>query len=192
MKIDYLVTIDNIKQIVTVPGLINVDFADVRNVMKDKGTALMGIGIASGPNRAVEAARKAIRSPLLEIDINGATDAIVFITSDVDIAMQEVLDVMEEIRNASTQEINIICGTGFNIELQGELIVTVIATGFDTPKDEEKKAPFLATSTGKVVTPADPSRKDATLAGNPQAKEEKVLRDKENPTLPSWLSNRFK
>ena len=129
--------VQGIAEIVAIPGLINVDFADVRNVMKNKGTALMGIGIASGPNRAIEAARKAIRSPLLEIDINGATDAIVFITSDVDIAMHEVVEVMTEIQNASTSEIDIVCGTGFNIDLQGELIVTVIATGFDTGATSE-------------------------------------------------------
>ena len=129
--------VQGIAEIVTAPGLINVDFADVRNVMKEKGTALMGIGIAQGPNRAVEAARRAIRSPLLEIDINGATDAIVFITGDVDIAMQEVVDVMNEIRNASTSEIDLVCGAGFNMDLQGELIVTVIATGFDAPNNDD-------------------------------------------------------
>ena len=107
--------------------------------MKDKGTALMGIGIAQGPNRAIEATRLAISSPLLEIDINGATNAIVFITSDVDITMQEVKDVMDEIGSASTSDIDIVCGTGFNIDLRGELIVTVIATGFDTPQEPEKE-----------------------------------------------------
>ena len=123
--------VQGIAEIINVPGLINADFADVRNVMKNKGTALMGIGVASGPNRAIEAARKSIRSPLLEIDINGATDAIVFITSDIDITMQEVYDVINEIRNASSSDIDIIFGAGFNVDLQGELIVTVIATGFD-------------------------------------------------------------
>ena len=73
----------------------------------------------------------------MEIDINGATDAIVFITSDVDISMHEVVEVMTEIQNASTSEIDIVCGTGFNIDLQGELIVTVIATGFDTGATSE-------------------------------------------------------
>ncbi|HPV55258.1 MAG TPA: cell division protein FtsZ, partial [Bacilli bacterium] len=86
--------VQGIAEIVAIPGLINVDFADIKTVMKNKGTALMGIGIADGPNRAVEAARKAIRSPLLEIDINGATDAIVFITSDINVTMQEVSQVM--------------------------------------------------------------------------------------------------
>lgn len=109
--------VQGISEIITLPGLINVDFADVKNVLQGKGSALMGIGIASGPNRAIEAARLAISSPLLEVDINGATDAIVEITSDVDITMKEVEDVISEIRNASSTDIDIICGTGFNLEL---------------------------------------------------------------------------
>ena len=179
-----------IAEIVTAPGLINVDFADVRNVMKEKGTALMGIGIAQGPNRAVEAARRAIRSPLLEIDINGATDAIVFITGDVDIAMQEVVDVMNEIRNASTSEIDLVCGAGFNMDLQGELIVTVIATGFDAPNnDDAPKSVFE----GRTPVKTGSGIEDIAVGrGTTQKEELKVERDKANPTIPSWLSNRFK
>ena len=86
--------VQGISDIINLPGLINVDFADVRTVLKNKGTALMGIGIASGPNRAVEAAREAIQSPLLEVDINGATDAIVQITSDKDITMREIEEIL--------------------------------------------------------------------------------------------------
>ena len=160
--------VQGIAEIVTVPGLINVDFADVRAVMKNKGTALMGIGIAQGPNRAIEATRKAICSPLLEIDINGATNAIVFITSDVDITMQEVKDVMDEIGSASTSDIDIVCGTGFNIDLRGELIVTVIATGFDTPQEPEKEE----------------ENEDPTT---------RVKRDKDNNgNIPSWFMNKIK
>ena len=182
--------VQGIAEIVTAPGLINVDFADVRNVMKGKGTALMGIGIAQGPNRAVEAARRAIRSPLLEIDINGATDAIVFITGDVDIAMQEVVDVMNEIRNASTSEIDLVCGAGFNMDLQGELIVTVIATGFDTPNnDDTPKSVFE----GRTPVKTGSGIEDIAVGrGTTQKEELKVERDKANPTIPSWLSNRFK
>lgn len=131
--------VQGISEIITLPGLINVDFADVKAVLQGKGTALMGIGIASGPNRAVEAAREAISSPLLEVDINGATDAIVQITSDADITMKEVEDVISEIRNASSTEIDIIHGTGFNLELNGEVVVTVIATGFDSTNRAEEK-----------------------------------------------------
>lgn len=138
--------VQGISGIITLPGLINVDFADVKNVLQGKGSALMGIGIASGPNRAIEAARLAISSPLLEVDINGATDAIVEITSDVDITMKEVEDVISEIRNASSTDIDIICGTGFNLELNGEVVVTVIATGFDSTNrmsddDEQSQQP---------------------------------------------------
>lgn len=189
--------VQGIAEIIAIPGLINVDFADVRNVMKNKGTALMGIGIASGPNRAVEAARKAIRSPLLEIDINGATDAIVFITSDVDIAMHEVVEVVTEIQNASSSEIDIVYGTGFNIDLQGELIVTVIATGFDAnmntdeilnagfpsykPINNEGKARLVPEPTEPVIHTAS----DSTI-------EEKRERQKGDTSIPSWLKNRFK
>lgn len=192
--------VQGIAEIIAIPGLINVDFADVRNVMKNKGTALMGIGIASGPNRAIEAARKAIRSPLLEIDINGATDAIVFITSDVDISMHEVVEVMTEIQNASTSEIDLVCGTGFNIDLQGELIVTVIATGFDQTSDEIKSLETEFTSGFPNYVPSEPKTNvkpdvedrpilvgEATTA--PEVKKE---RQKGDATIPAWLKNRFK
>jgi cell division protein FtsZ len=178
--------VQGIAEIVTIPGLINVDFADVRNVMKNKGTALMGIGIASGPNRAIEAARKAIRSPLLEIDINGATDAIVFITSDIDITMQEIYDVTGEIRNASSPEIDIVMGTGFNVDLQGELIVTVIATGFDSKDDQADEFPQVKP---KVV------QEEIISVGGGTSQEvipENKKERKPGEALPFWLKNRFK
>lgn len=173
--------VQGIAEIVTIPGLINVDFADVRNVMKNKGTALMGIGIASGPSRAIEAARKAIRSPLLEIDISGATDAIVFITSDIDITMQEIYDVTGEIRNASNPDIDIVMGTGFNVDLQGELIVTVIATGFDTKDEITEEFPPLKP---KVNEP------DVISIGGGSSQDKKERKPGE--ALPFWLKNRFK
>lgn len=195
--------VQGIAEIVAIPGLINVDFADVKSVMQNKGTALMGIGIASGPNRAVEAARKAIRSPLLEIDINGATDAIVFITSDVDVAMQEVVEVMNEIQNASASEIDLVCGTGFNMDLQGELIVTVIATGFDNMKkpEDEGVIRFEESTQPKadVIPNVEPtiSSNGGTTYNQPvepikQKEEQKVEKVKGENILPDWLRNRFK
>ena len=188
--------VQGIAEIVTVPGLINVDFADVKNVMKNKGTALMGIGIASGPNRAIEAARKAIRSPLLEIDINGATDAIVFITSDIDITMQEVYDVTSEIRNASSSEIDIVIGTGFNDDLQGELIVTVIATGFDGNPEQEALMKDEAQLASDAENLAKEKAEESFInvggsntefdTNQPKKKREKV------ESIPEWLKNRFK
>ncbi len=187
--------VQGIAEIVAIPGLINVDFADVRNVMKNKGTALMGIGIASGPNRAIEAARKAIRSPLLEIDINGATDAIVFITSDVDIAMHEVVEVMTEIQNASTSEIDIVCGTGFNIDLQGELIVTVIATGFDTGATSEVESTLGFPVYKPEEQPLKPTlipEPDEEIKTGQSSTKDKKERPKGDPNIPTWLKNRFK
>ncbi len=186
--------VQGIAEIIAIPGLINVDFADVRNVMKDKGTALMGIGMASGPNRAIEAARKAIRSPLLEIDINGATDAVVFITSDIDITMQEVYDVTSEIRNASTSEIDIVMGTGFNPELQGELIVTVIATGFDSNQEQEDllKDPFAEPE--KPEQPEDVVNEVKQDDVEKQEEQQQPSRHKRDigEAIPQWLKNRFK
>ena len=187
--------VQGIAEIVTVPGLINVDFADVKNVMKNKGTALMGIGIANGPNRAIEAARKAIRSPLLEIDINGATDAIVFITSDIDITMQEVYDVTNEIRNASYSEIDIVIGTGFNSDLQGELIVTVIATGFDGNAEQTQLTSDEPQSSIEVEEIANQKADDSFInvgGSNTEFDTNQPKKKRENGEgIPEWLKNRF-
>ncbi|HKL95470.1 MAG TPA: cell division protein FtsZ [Haploplasma sp.] len=123
--------VQGIAEIIAIPGLINVDFADVRTVMEDKGTALMGIGLASGENRAIEAARKAIHSKLLEVSIDGATDAIVNIASGTNITLFETEQALEEIRNAVDNDLNIIYGTTVNSDLGDEMIVTVIATGYE-------------------------------------------------------------
>lgn len=192
--------VQGISEIITLPGLINVDFADVKTVLQGKGTALMGIGIASGPNRAVEAARMAISSPLLEVDINGATDAIVQITSDADITMKEVEDVISEIRNASSTEIEIIHGTGFNLELNGEVVVTVIATGFDTinkteteniVKEEEVNRSYQTThNTYNYTRP-----QQETVARTPYVESGSTKNDAKETKetkVPSWLQNRFK
>lgn len=193
--------VQGISEIITLPGLINVDFADVRTVLQGKGTALMGIGIASGPNRAVEAARMAISSPLLEVDINGATDAIVQITSDADITMKEVEDVISEIRNASSTEIEIIHGTGFNLELNGEVVVTVIATGFDSVEKEQREEDsyYNPTQASKPQATAYNSYTNKTQAttntSTPYVESGSTKdegKDKKDSKVPSWLQNRFK
>ncbi len=191
--------VQGISEIITLPGLINVDFADVKAVLQGKGTALMGIGIASGPNRAVEAARMAISSPLLEVDINGATDAIVQITSDADITMKEVEDVISEIRNASSTEIDIIHGTGFNLELNGEVVVTVIATGFDTTKSSEEEVEEVTPTTNMYSRPSayqqpqnkpKPEETRSPYVSGGSTKEEG--KENKETKVPSWLQNRFK
>src|SRR3954449_1935403 len=129
--------VQGISDLITVPGLINLDFADVRTVMKDAGSALMGIGRASGENRAVEAARQAIASPLLEVDIAGAQGILFNITGSSTLSLFEVTEAAEEIRQAADPEANIIFGTSFNERLGDEVMITVIATGFDGGKKRQ-------------------------------------------------------
>ncbi|MCR5786381.1 MAG: cell division protein FtsZ [Acholeplasmatales bacterium] len=128
--------VQGIAEIINLPGLVNVDLADVKTVMKDKGTALMGIGVASGPNRAVEAARKAIHSRLLEVSISGATDAIVNIAASDNVALNEIQDALAEIRNSCDNNINIIQGASISRNLGDELVVTVVATGYELKAKE--------------------------------------------------------
>ena len=123
--------VQGISDIITMPGLINLDFADVRAIMKDAGSALMGIGRATGENRAVEAARQAIASPLLEVNITGAQGILFNISGSSNLSLFEVTEAAEEIRAAADPEANIIFGTSFNDRLGEEVMITVIATGFD-------------------------------------------------------------
>lgn len=195
--------VQGISEIISLPALINVDFADVRTVLQNKGTALMGIGVASGPNRAIEAARLAISSPLLEIDINGATDAIIQITSDVDITLKEVEDVIAEIRSASSTEIDIIYGTGFNLDLEGEIVVTVIATGFDQTAQKSRVEEEFTNSYADKKEPYNPYTAYANSQKNvyepyaapqptPKAEPTPQPAQDNNSKVPSWLKNRFK
>ena len=126
-----------ISDIITVPGLINLDFADVRTIMKDAGSALMGIGRASGDNRALEAARQAVASPLLEVNIAGAQGILFNISGSSNLTLWEVTEAAEEIKAAADPEANIIFGTSFNERLGEEVMITVIATGFDARRRTE-------------------------------------------------------
>lgn len=180
--------VQGIAEIIAVPGLINVDFADVRTVMENKGTALMGIGIASGENRAIEAARKAIHSKLLEVSIDGATDAIVNITSGTNITLFEVSQALDEIRNATDFELNVIYGTALNEDLKDEMIVTVIATGYEL-KAKESTIDDFATQIFKKTTndqvKLTPSGFEKQSPMMEPAKEEKKTNK-----LPSWLQSK--
>lgn len=133
--------VQGISDLITAPGYVNLDFADVNTVMKDQGSALMGIGVASGENRTAEATKKAISSPLLEVSIDGAEQILLNITGGSDLTLFEAQDASDIVAQASTSEVNIIFGTSINEELGDEVIVTVIATGIDNDrKKEEKKA----------------------------------------------------
>jgi cell division protein FtsZ len=123
--------VQGISDLITVHGLINLDFADVKTVMSDAGTALMGIGRASGENRAIEAAQQAISSPLLEVSIDGARGILFNVIGGLDMSMHEINTIAETITGAADAEASIIFGATVNPELEGEIIVTVVATGFD-------------------------------------------------------------
>lgn len=123
--------VQGISDLITVHGLINLDFADVKAVMSNAGSALMGIGRASGENRAVAAAQQAIESPLLEVSIDGARGILFNVIGGNDLAMHEINAAAETITSAADPEANIIFGATINPDLDGELIITVVATGFD-------------------------------------------------------------
>ena len=127
--------VQSISDLIAVTGLINLDFADVKTVMSNKGDALIGIGVATGENRAIEAAKQSVSSPLLETDIRGATDAIINITGGTNLSLFEVEDAVEVIREAAGTDINTIFGAVINESLGDDIIVTVIATGFDKAND---------------------------------------------------------
>lgn len=127
--------VQSISDLIAITGLVNLDFADVKAVMKDRGNALIGIGVGSGENRAVEAAKQAVSSPLLETSINGATDAIINVTGGSSLTLFEVEEAAEVIRTAANTDINTIFGAVINENLNDEVIITVIATGFEQPSE---------------------------------------------------------
>lgn len=141
--------VQSISDLIAVTGLVNLDFADVKAVMEKRGNALIGIGLGVGENRAVEAAKHAVSSPLLETSIEGATDAIINITGGKSLTLFEAEDAAEVVREAANTDINTIFGAVINENLNDEVIVTVIATGFDddaispageyVPKEERKQ-----------------------------------------------------
>ncbi|MCL5292051.1 MAG: cell division protein FtsZ, partial [Actinobacteria bacterium] len=129
--------VQGITDLITEPGLINLDFADVRTIMSNAGSALMGIGVSSGENRAVEAARAAISSPLLEASIEGAQGVLLNISGGTDLSLFEVNEAAEVIAKAAHPEANIIFGAVIDEALGDEVRVTVIATGFDVKRQEK-------------------------------------------------------
>ena len=130
--------VQGISDLIAVPGLINLDFADVKTIMSNKGSALMGIGVSAGENRAAEAAKKAISSPLLETSIDGAQGVLMNITGGTNLSLYEVQEAADIVASASDQEVNMIFGSVINETLKDEIIVTVIATGFKEESNQPK------------------------------------------------------
>lgn len=146
--------VKGISDLITVPGLINLDFADVRTIMYEAGSAMMGIGTGSGENRAVESAEAAISSPLLEETITGAKGVIFNVTGGSDLTLFEVNEAAEVIYNAVDPDANIIFGAVIDEKLQGDVVVTVIATGFKkAPKKEKETLSFIRPRAVRVAPP---------------------------------------
>lgn len=148
--------VQSISDLIAVVGLVNLDFADVKAVMEKSGRAIIGIGIGMGEDRALEAAKQAVSSPLLETSIEGATDAIINITGGVNLTLFEAEQAAEVVRSAANTDINTIFGSVINENLSDEVIVTVIATGFDKGK---KQAQVADNSYVANATPTQPSRR---------------------------------
>ena len=187
--------IQGISDLIAVPGLINVDFADVKTIMSNKGSALMGIGMASGENRAAEAAKKAISSPLLETPIDGAQGVLLNITGDSNLSLFEVQEAADIVANASDQELNMIFGSVINDNLKGEIIVTVIATGFNEEIIQAKTtSPSFGGQQQKTeveVTKREP-RREPIREEVPirQPRTNKVQRGDDILEIPTFLRNR--
>lgn len=148
-----------ITDLITVPGIINLDFADVKTIMKQAGTAMMGIGTASGDTRAVDAAQQAISSPLLESSIDGATRVLLSIAGSKDLGIQEISDAADVVANAVDPEANIIFGTVVDESLGDQVRITVIATGFSDSNVNRQDELFAAQqSQSKTAASAEPQR----------------------------------
>ncbi len=139
--------VQTITDLIAVPAFINLDFADIRAVMEGKGTALIGIGMAQGENKAKEAAAKAIQSPLLEAQISGAKSAIINVTGGPNISIYDSSVAVDYIREAAGNDIDIIYGVAINDAIGENIIVTVIATGFDLPRSKHSSAILSNTDT---------------------------------------------
>ena len=173
--------VQGISDLIATPGIINVDFADVKTIMQDKGSALMGIGIATGENRATEAAKKAISSPLLETTIDGAHGILMNITGGAGFTLYEVQEAAAIVTDEADQEVNVIFGAVMNEELKDEIVVTVIATGFDETK---KKSDHARPTQNARPTQETKQKTEQTTPDEPAFNEDDTL------DIPTFLRNR--
>ena len=173
--------VQSISDLIAVVGLVNLDFADVKAVMEKSGNAIIGIGIGMGEDRAIEAAKQAVSSPLLETSISGATDAIINITGGMNLTLFEAEQAAEVVRAAANTDINTIFGSVINENLTDEVIVTVIATGFDK-KDKEPLYNTAQTPTRRI--------KEVEVPSAPVIDEDDNDDDDNEYELPPFLRNR--
>jgi len=187
--------VQSISDLIAVVGLVNLDFADIKSIMKDSGNAVIGIGIGMGEDRAIEAAKEAVSSPLLENSIDGATDAIINITGGVNLTLFEAEQAAEVVRAASKTDIDTIFGAVINENLTDEVIVTVIATGFDKRAKQKALEQEQIRKSQEVLQiqpePAQPRRRsEEPLRDGPIIKPT-TPDDSDEFELPPFLQNKI-
>ena len=181
--------VQSISDLIAVVGLVNLDFADIKSIMKDSGNAVIGIGIGMGEDRAIVAAQEAVSSPLLENNIDGATDAIINITGGVNLTLFEAEQAAEVVRAASKNDIDTIFGAVINENLTDEVIVTVIATGFDKRAKEKNR---LEERESNEILQAEPTRERRSIDVRETSSVKSSSNDSDDDfELPEFLKNKI-
>ena len=183
--------VESISSLINIPAFINLDFADVRSIMKDAGFAHMGVGVAKGAGKAENAAKAAISSPLLETSIAGARGVIINITSSPDIGLEDVETAASMITQSAHPDANIIWGTAFDERLSDEMSITVVATGFEsTPEVDEPiqahvDAQRAAAATAQDAQPVQPVRAQQAAPAQPMQQPVQPAQPQINPVMPN-------
>ena len=184
--------VQGISDLIAVPGLINLDFADVKTIMSNQGTALMGIGLAKGKDRAVEAAKKAISSPLLETSIDGAQGVLMNITGGSNLSLYEVQEAADIVSSAADKELNMIFGSIINENYKDEIMITVIATGFSETELSHRK-PSAAPSRDVTTRPQSQgvARREQSVKEDTSHHNDRPRQQSEDALdIPTFLRNR--
>ncbi|GAE91727.1 cell division protein FtsZ [Gracilibacillus boraciitolerans JCM 21714] len=186
--------VQGISDLIATPGLINVDFADVKTIMADKGSALMGIGVATGESRATEAAKKAISSPLLETSIDGAHGVLMNITGGTNLSLYEVQEAADIVTSAADQEVNVIFGSVINEDLKDEIVVTVIATGFDETQikngQNKPKSVLQSNPVKRERQPEKAQEQPQSQAQTQTSSPQRPKQEEDTLDIPTFLRNR--
>ncbi|GGH74550.1 cell division protein FtsZ [Pullulanibacillus pueri] len=184
--------VQGISDLIAMPGLINLDFADVKTIMTDGGTALMAIGVATGENRAAEAAKKAISSPLLEKSIDGAKGVLMNITGGNNLSLYEVNEAADIVATAADQEVNMIFGSVISEDLDDEIVVTVIATGFEEVESRGQNIMRDRPSLKPQAKPIHREEQEVSRHTQSHSHSHSVSSEEEEDTLdiPTFLRNR--
>lgn len=182
--------VQGISDLIAVSGEVNLDFADVKTIMSNQGSALMGIGVSSGENRAIEAAKKAISSPLLETSIVGAQGVLMNITGGESLSLFEAQEAADIVQDAADEDVNMIFGTVINPELQDELVVTVIATGFNDKPSNARKPQGGGAFGGTTEEPASKREEGESLGRKASFENKSANESTDDSDIPSFIRNR--